>query len=121
MSRFLSTPKRAPQRLTLRELLLKARVILMPHHRSFMRRFLYVFRTLVNEDIPLNDGCLDAIKIVIPPKSLLAPTAPAAVVAGNVETSQAVTNALYGALRGSRRGTRNDEQFNVREWPIPIL
>ena len=74
---------------------------------------LYVFRTLVNEDIPLNDGCLEALKILIPPDSLLAPRAPAAVVAGNVETSQAVTNALYGALGvlASAQGTMNNLTF----------
>ncbi len=74
---------------------------------------LYVFRTLVNEDIPLNDGCLEALKIVIPPNSLLAPRAPAAVVAGNVETSQAVTNALYGALGvlAAGQGTMNNLTF----------
>ena len=74
---------------------------------------LYVFRTLVNEDIPLNDGCLEALKIVIPPGSLLAPRAPAAVVAGNVETSQAVTNALYGALGvlAGSQGTMNNLTF----------
>jgi 5-oxoprolinase (ATP-hydrolysing) len=67
----------------------------------------------VNEDIPLNDGCLEAIKIVIPPSSLLAPEAPAAVVAGNVETSQAITNALYGALGvlASGQGTMNNLTF----------
>ncbi len=74
---------------------------------------LYVFRTLVNEDIPLNDGCLEALKIVIPPGSLLAPVAPAAVVAGNVETSQAITNALYGALGvlAGSQGTMNNLTF----------
>ena len=74
---------------------------------------LYVFRTLVNEDIPLNDGCLEALRIVIPAGSLLAPRAPAAVVAGNVETSQAVTNALYGALGvlAAAQGTMNNLTF----------
>ncbi|MBV9642189.1 MAG: hydantoinase B/oxoprolinase family protein [Verrucomicrobia bacterium] len=74
---------------------------------------LYVFRTLVNEDIPLNHGCLEALKIVIPPGSMLAPRAPAAVVAGNVETSQAVTNALYGALGllAAAQGTMNNLTF----------
>jgi 5-oxoprolinase (ATP-hydrolysing) len=74
---------------------------------------LYVFRTLVNEDIPLNDGCLEALHIVIPPRSLLSPQAPAAVVAGNVETSQAVTNALYGALGvlAAAQGTMNNLTF----------
>src|SRR5258708_20689739 len=59
---------------------------------------LYVFRTLIREPIPLNDGCLEPIDIKIPPGSMLDPKPPAAVVAGNVETSQAVVNALYGAL-----------------------
>ena len=74
---------------------------------------LYVFRTLVDDDIPLNDGCLESLNIVIPPKSLLAPTAPAAVVAGNVETSQAITNALYGALGvlAASQGTMNNLTF----------
>jgi 5-oxoprolinase (ATP-hydrolysing) len=74
---------------------------------------LYVFRTLVNEDIPLNDGCLEALKIIIPPNSLLAPRSPAAVVAGNVETSQVVTNALYGALGvlAAGQGTMNNLTF----------
>ncbi|MBV8378030.1 MAG: hydantoinase B/oxoprolinase family protein [Verrucomicrobia bacterium] len=74
---------------------------------------LYVFRTLVNEDIPLNDGCLEALKLVIPPNSMLAPKAPAAVAAGNVETSQAVTNALFGALGllAAAQGTMNNLTF----------
>src|SRR6202047_882171 len=74
---------------------------------------LYVFRTLVNEDIPLNDGCLEALNIVIPSNSLLAPKSPAAVVAGNVETSQAVTDALYGALGvlAAGQGTMNNFTF----------
>src|SRR5215475_6068703 len=53
---------------------------------------------MVDDEIPMNAGCLRPIKIVVPPRSLLAPVYPAAVVAGNVETSQAVTNCLYGAL-----------------------
>jgi 5-oxoprolinase (ATP-hydrolysing) len=60
---------------------------------------LYVFRTLVDDEIPMNAGCLKPIRIVIPNGSMLSPVYPAAVVAGNVETSQAVTNCLYGALR----------------------
>jgi 5-oxoprolinase (ATP-hydrolysing) len=74
---------------------------------------LYVFRTLVKEDIPLNDGCLEALDIVIPEGSMLAPKTPAAVVAGNVETSQAVTNALYGALKvlAASQGTMNNLTF----------
>ncbi|HEY8622305.1 MAG TPA: hydantoinase B/oxoprolinase family protein, partial [Casimicrobiaceae bacterium] len=59
---------------------------------------LYVFRTLVDDEIPMNAGCLKPLKIVIPEGSMLAPRYPAAVVAGNVETSQTVTDALYGAL-----------------------
>ena len=59
---------------------------------------LYVFRTLVDDEIPMNAGCLKPIRIVIPEGSMLAPRYPAAVVAGNVETSQAATNCLYGAL-----------------------
>ncbi len=59
---------------------------------------LYVFRTLVDDDIPLNAGCLRPLQIIVPEGSLLNPRPPAAVVAGNVETSMCVTNALYGAL-----------------------
>jgi 5-oxoprolinase (ATP-hydrolysing) len=59
---------------------------------------LYVFRTLVDDDIPLNAGCLKPLEIIVPEGSMLNPRPPAAVVAGNVETSTCVTNALYGAL-----------------------
>ncbi|GAC1300545.1 MAG: hydantoinase B/oxoprolinase family protein [Steroidobacteraceae bacterium] len=59
---------------------------------------LYVFRTLVEDDIPLNAGCLKPLRIVVPEGSMLNPKSPAAVVAGNVETSTCVTNALFGAL-----------------------
>ena len=74
---------------------------------------LYVFRTLVNEPIPLNDGCLEPIEIKIPAASMLDPRPPAAVVAGNVETSQAVVNALYGALGilSAAQGTMNNLTF----------
>ncbi|MBV8812875.1 MAG: hydantoinase B/oxoprolinase family protein [Verrucomicrobia bacterium] len=74
---------------------------------------LYVFRTLVREEIPLNDGCLEALDIVIPEGSMLAPRPPAAVAAGNVETSQAITNALYGALGvlAAGQGTMNNLTF----------
>ncbi|MEU3995820.1 hydantoinase B/oxoprolinase family protein [Streptomyces fungicidicus] len=74
---------------------------------------LYVFRTLVADDIPLNDGCLRPLRIVVPPGSLLAPEPPAAVVAGNVETSQAVTGALYAALgvQAEGSGTMNNVTF----------
>jgi 5-oxoprolinase (ATP-hydrolysing) len=59
---------------------------------------LYVFRTLVNDDIPLNAGCLKPLQIILPEACMLNPKPPAAVVAGNVETSTCVTNALFGAL-----------------------
>ncbi|GAA4547358.1 hydantoinase B/oxoprolinase family protein [Streptomyces collinus] len=74
---------------------------------------LYVFRTLVADDIPLNDGCLRPLSIVVPPGCLLAPEPPAAVVAGNVETSQAVTGALYAALgvQAEGSGTMNNVTF----------
>ncbi|MEW2398306.1 hydantoinase B/oxoprolinase family protein [Streptomyces sp. NPDC046862] len=74
---------------------------------------LYVFRTLVADDIPLNDGCLRPLDIVVPPGSMLAPESPAAVVAGNVETSQAITGALYAALgvQAEGSGTMNNVTF----------
>ena len=74
---------------------------------------LYVFRTLVDDNIPLNEGCLKPINIVIPEGSMLAPEYPAAVVAGNTETSQAVTDALYGALGvlAASQGTMNNVIF----------
>ncbi|MBE1875167.1 hydantoinase B/oxoprolinase family protein [Myceligenerans pegani] len=74
---------------------------------------LYVFRTLVDDDIPLNDGCRRPLDIVIPPGTLLSPEYPAAVVAGNVETSQAITGALYGALgvQAEGSGTMNNLTF----------
>jgi 5-oxoprolinase (ATP-hydrolysing) len=74
---------------------------------------LYVFRTLVDDDIPLNAGCLLHIEIVVPEGSMLAPRYPAAVAAGNVETSQTVVNCLYGALQvlGSAQGTMNNLTF----------
>lgn len=63
-----------------------------------MAAVLYVFRTLVDDDIPLNAGCLKPLQVIIPPGSMLNPNPPASVVAGNVETSTCITNALYGAL-----------------------
>ncbi len=63
-----------------------------------MAAVLYVFRTLVADEIPLNSGCLKPVRVIIPPGSMLSPAYPAAVAAGNVETSQAVTGALYAAL-----------------------
>ncbi len=63
-----------------------------------MAAVLYVFRTLVDDDIPLNAGCLKPLEVIIPAGSMLNPNPPASVVAGNVETSTCITNALYGAL-----------------------
>ncbi|SLN24454.1 hydantoinase B/oxoprolinase family protein [Oceanibacterium hippocampi] len=74
---------------------------------------LYVFRTLVDDDIPLNEGCMKPLTLVVPDGSMLKPRYPAAVVAGNVETSQWVTNALYGALgrMAGAQGTMNNFTF----------
>ncbi|MDW4904370.1 hydantoinase B/oxoprolinase family protein [Streptomyces sp. ADMS] len=79
---------------------------------------LYVFRTLVDDDIPLNDGCLRPLDIVVPPASMLAPEPPAAVVAGNVETSQSITGALYGALgvQAEGSGTMNNVTFGNERY-----
>ncbi|MFF7780596.1 hydantoinase B/oxoprolinase family protein [Streptomyces tanashiensis] len=78
-----------------------------------MAAVLYVFRTLVDEDIPLNSGCLEPLEVLVPPGSMLAPVPPAATVAGNVETSQAVTGALYAALgvQAEGSGTMNNVTF----------
>ncbi len=79
---------------------------------------LYVFRTLVEDDIPLNAGCLQPLDIIVPEGCLLNPHYPAAVVAGNVETSQAVTNALYGALgtMAASQGTMNNVTFGNDQY-----
>src|SRR5437764_3352490 len=79
---------------------------------------LYVFRVMVDDDIPMNAGCLRPIRIVIPQKSMLAPEYPAAVVAGNVETSQAVTNCLFGALgaMAAAQGTMNNLNFGNAKY-----
>ena len=71
---------------------------------------LYVFRTLVGDAIPLNEGCLEPLRIVIPPRTILSPAYPAAVIAGNTEVSQGVADALYGALGvlASSQGTVNN-------------
>ncbi len=78
-----------------------------------MAAVLYVFRTLVDDDIPLNAGCLKPLNVIIPEGSMLRPRYPAAVVAGNVETSQYITDALYGALgiMGASQGTMNNFTF----------
>src|SRR5258706_9274006 len=79
---------------------------------------LFVFRSLVDEEIPLNAGCLKPLEIVIPEGSMLNPRYPAAVVAGNVETSQAVTDALYGALGvlAAGQGTMNNFTFGNQRY-----
>ncbi len=78
-----------------------------------MAAVLYVFRTLVDDDIPLNAGCLKPLKVVIPTGSMLNPDPPASVVAGNVETSSCITNALFGALgvMASSQCTMNNFTF----------
>ncbi|MCX5497158.1 hydantoinase B/oxoprolinase family protein [Kaistia dalseonensis] len=79
---------------------------------------LYAFRVMVEGDIPMNAGCLRPINIIIPEGSMLAPRYPAAVVAGNVETSQHVTNALFGALGAlsSAQGTMNNLTFGNQTY-----
>jgi len=74
---------------------------------------LYVFRTLVDDEIPMNAGCLKPLQIIVPERTMLNPRYPAAVVAGNVETSQCITDALYGALgiMGASQGTMNNFTF----------
>jgi 5-oxoprolinase (ATP-hydrolysing) len=83
-----------------------------------MAAVLYVFRTLVADDIPLNAGCLKPLDVVIPEGSMLRPRYPAAVVAGNVETSQYVTDALYGALgvMAGAQGTMNNFTFGNERY-----
>ncbi|GIZ52164.1 hydantoinase B/oxoprolinase family protein [Noviherbaspirillum aridicola] len=78
-----------------------------------MAAVLYVFRTLVDDDIPLNAGCLKPLKVIIPEGSMLNPRYPASVVSGNVETSSCITNALYGALgvMAASPGTMNNFTF----------
>jgi 5-oxoprolinase (ATP-hydrolysing) len=74
---------------------------------------LYVFRTLIDRPIPLNEGCLEPLEVVIPAGSMLDPVPPAAVAAGNVETSQCIVDALYGALGvlAASQGTMNNLTF----------
>ncbi|EGF32756.1 5-oxoprolinase-like protein [Oxalobacteraceae bacterium IMCC9480] len=82
-----------------------------------MAAVLYVFRTLTDDEIPLNAGCLKPLNVIIPPGSMLNPHYPAAVVSGNVETSSCITNALYGALGvlASSPGTMNNFTFGNDE------
>src|SRR6185437_5150687 len=79
---------------------------------------LYVFRTLIDDDIPMNQGCLEPLDIVIPEGSMLRPRYPAAVVAGNVETSQCIVDALYGALgvMAASQGTMNNFTFGNERY-----
>jgi 5-oxoprolinase (ATP-hydrolysing) len=79
---------------------------------------LYVFRTLVEDEIPLNAGCLKPLEIIVPAGCMLNPHYPAAIVAGNVETSQAITNALYGALNtlAASQGTMNNFTFGNHQY-----
>ncbi len=79
---------------------------------------LYVFRVMADDDIPMNAGCLRPINIIIPARSLLRPEYPAAVVAGNVETSQAVTDTLFGALgaMAAAQGTMNNVNFGNKKY-----
>ena len=78
---------------------------------------LYVFRTLVDDEIPMNAGCMKPLHLIVPEGSMLAPRYPAAVVAGNVETSQVVTDCLYGALGvlAASQGTMNNFTFGDDE------
>ncbi len=79
---------------------------------------LYVFRTLVNEPIPLNEGCMQPLTLIVPAQSMLNPNYPAAVVAGNVETSQIIVDALYGALNvmAASQGTMNNVTFGNEQY-----
>ena len=81
--------------------------------RSVAPAVLYVFRCLIDDDLPLNDGCLRPIRLIVPEGSMLRPAFPAAVVAGNVETSQVITDALFGALgvMAAAQGTMNNFTF----------
>src|SRR5256886_9549980 len=83
-----------------------------------MAAVLYVFRTLVDDDIPLNAGCLKPLAVTIPEGCMLRPRYPAAVVAGNVETSQCITEALYGALGvlAAAQGTMNNFTFGNQRY-----
>ena len=83
-----------------------------------MAAVLYVFRTLVDDDIPLNAGCLKPLEVIIPEGSMLRPNPPASVVAGNVETSTCITNALFGALGvlAANQGTMNNFTFGNTDY-----
>jgi 5-oxoprolinase (ATP-hydrolysing) len=82
-------------------------------HAVAVAAVLYTFRLMVDSDIPLNAGCLKPLNIIVPEDCMLRPKYPAAVVAGNVETSQAITDAILGALglMGASQGTMNNFTF----------
>ena len=86
-----------------------------------MAAVLYVFRTLVDDDIPLNAGCLKPLHVIVPEGCMLNPRPPAAVVAGNVETSQCVTNALFGALGVMAAGQCTMNNFTFGNARAPVL
>ena len=79
---------------------------------------LYVFRTLIDDDIPLNEGCLKPLHLTLPEHSMINPEYPAAVIAGNTEVSQGITNALYGALGvlAASQGTMNNFIYGSDEY-----
>lgn len=79
---------------------------------------MYVLRTMIDDPIPMNEGCLAPVTIVVPEGSMLNPRYPAAVVAGNVETSQAVTDALFGAFgaMAAAQGTMNNFTFGTQRY-----
>ena len=79
---------------------------------------LYVFRTLVGDEIPLNEGCFKPLKIKIPPKTMISPEYPAAVISGNTEVSQAITDCLFGALGvlASSQGTMNNFVYGNEKY-----
>ena len=82
---------------------------------------LYAFRVMVEDMIPMNAGCLRPINIIIPDGCMLRPAYPAAVVAGNVETSQHVTNAHVRRHGRARQRARHDEQPHLRQRDLPVL
>jgi 5-oxoprolinase (ATP-hydrolysing) len=86
-----------------------------------MAAVLYVFRTLVDDDIPLNAGCLKPLHVIIPPGSMLNPNPPASVVAGNVETSTCITNALVRRFGRDGRQPADHEQLHFRQCALPVL
>lgn len=79
---------------------------------------LYVFRTLVGDEIPLNEGCFKPLKIHIPPRTMISPEYPAAVISGNTEVSQAITDCLFGALGvlASSQGTMNNFVYGNEKY-----